>query len=204
MTKNNGIGIIVIQEWWGVVPHILDIAQRFEKEGFIVYVPDLYHGESATKPDDAGRLMMALNIKEAARDLEGAVTKLLADPRVTSKKVGVVGFCMGGQLALYAASLTPLIGACVDFYEIHPNVTPDYANIQCPILGLFGKQDEFITPEKVLELKKNLEIAGVNHTFHSYDAPHAFFNDERPEVFTPEAAADAWSKTLAFFRRHLI
>lgn len=203
MTTSRGPGIIVIQEWWGVVPHILDVAKRFEKEGFVTHVPDLYHGERASKPDEAGRLMMALNIEQAARDLEEAAKKLLTNPNVTSKKVGVVGFCMGGQLALYAASLTPTMGACVDFYGIHPNVTPEYSKIRCPVLGLFGKRDEFITPEKVSALKAELEKAGVTHTFHTYDAPHAFFNNERPEVYNPEAAADAWEKTLTFFRENL-
>lgn len=199
-----GPGIVVIQEWWGLVPHIEHIADRFAAEGFVALAPDLYHGQKTTSPDEAGKLMMALRIEGAARDLAGAIEYLVAQPEVSTKKVGTVGFCMGGALSLFAASANPEVGACVVFYGGHPNVTPDLASLQAPVLGLFAEKDGFVTPERVADLDRQLTSLGKRHAFHTYPAAdHAFFNDERPSVYDPAAAADAWDKTLTFFRREL-
>src|SRR3977135_3397604 len=115
-TSGKGPGILVIQEWWGLVPHIKRVADRFAAEGFTALAPDMYHGKTADEPDGAGKLFMALNIEQAEKDLRGA-TKYLKGHSSTAK-IGVVGFCMGGQLALFAATLDPSIGACVNFYGI--------------------------------------------------------------------------------------
>ena len=200
----SGPGIIVIQEWWGLVPHIEHIADRFASEGFVALAPDLYHGQSAKGPDQAGKLMMALRIDEAARDLAAAIDHLAAERDVTGKHVGTVGFCMGGALSLFAASRNPEVGACVVFYGGHPNVKPDLAALGAPVLGLYAGKDTFVTPDSVKELDRQLTALGKRHDFHTYPlAQHAFFNDERPEVYDAAAAADAWTKTIAFFRREL-
>src|SRR5579862_1855190 len=119
--SGSGPGVIVIQEWWGLVGHIKDVADRFATAGFTALAPDFYKGESTTEPEEAGKLMMALNIAESEKILACAVTTLLQDPSVSSMKAGVVGFCMGGQLSLYAAAVNKKIGAAVDFYGIHPS-----------------------------------------------------------------------------------
>ncbi len=199
-----GPGVIVIQEWWGLVPHIERTADRFAMEGFVALAPDLYHGQSAKGPDQAGKLMMALRIDEAARDLAAAIDHLAAERDVTGQKVGTVGFCMGGALSLFAASRNPEVGACVIFYGGHPNVKPDLATLQAPVLGLYAGNDTFVTPDVVKDLGRQLTALGKRHDFHTYPlAQHAFFNDERPEVYDAAAAADAWAKTIAFFRREL-
>ena len=125
-----GPGILVIQEWWGLVPHIKSVCDRFAAEGFSALAPDMYHGKTASEPDEAGKLFMALNIAQAEKDLAGAA-KYLASHSSTSK-LGAVGFCMGGQLALFAGCTQPSIGAVVDFYGVHPNVTPDYTRLSGP------------------------------------------------------------------------
>ena len=199
-----GPGVIVIQEWWGLVPHIEHVADRFAAEGFVALAPDLYHGQQAKSPDEAGKLMMALRIDDAARDLAGAIDYLVAQPGVAARKVGTVGFCMGGALSLFAASRNSEVGACVVFYGGHPNVKPDLASLQAPVLGLYAGKDGFVTPERVTELDQQLTSLGKRHEFHTYPAAdHAFFNDERPNVYDPAAAADAWNKTLTFLRREL-
>lgn len=104
--SGSGAGVIVLQEWWGLVPHIKDVADRFAQVGYVALAPDLYQGENTTSPDEAGRLMMALNIEQTAGDLQQAVDYLLKHEAVTGDKVGVVGFCMGGQLALLAATVS--------------------------------------------------------------------------------------------------
>jgi len=199
-----GPGIIVIQEWWGLVPHIEHVTDRFAAEGFMALAPDLYHGHQAKSPDEAAKLMMALRIDDAARDLAGAIDYLSTQPEVTEPKLGTVGFCMGGALSLYAASQNAKVGACVVFYGGHPKVKPDLGSLSAPVLGLFAGKDGFVTPEVVNELDKQLTALGKRHEFHTYPgADHAFFNDDRPTVYDPNAAADAWNKTIAFFRREL-
>src|SRR5262245_25781048 len=102
--KGTGPGVVVIQEWWGLVDHIKDVCDRFAAEGFVALAPDMYHGKSTKSPDEAGKLMMALNIDKAEKDLRGAVEYLAGHPATTSAKVGIVGFCMGGALSLFAAT----------------------------------------------------------------------------------------------------
>jgi len=202
--SGKGPGVIVLQEWWGLVPHIEDIANRFAAEGFVALAPDLYHGEKATGPDQAGKLMMALDIERAEKDLAGAIDHLKAQPGVTVSTVGTVGFCMGGALSLFAASKNPEVGACVVFYGGHPNVKPDLAALKAPVLGLWAGKDGFVTPAVVGELDRQLTALGKPHEFHTYpNAQHAFFNDSRPEVYEAAASQDAWKRTIEFFRREL-
>ena len=199
-----GPGVIVIQEWWGLVPHIESIADRLAAAGFVALAPDLYHGRSATSPDQAGKMMMAMRVDEAERDLAGAIDHLAARPEVSSKRVGTVGFCMGGALSLFAASKNPEVGACVVFYGGHPNIKPDLPALQAPVLGLYARKDGFVSPQVVKALDDELTRLGKRHEFHTYpDADHAFFNEQRPEVYDAAASADAWEKTLAFFRSNL-
>src|SRR5829696_10268790 len=100
--SGTGVPLVVIQEWWGLVPHITDVCERFAAEGFVALAPDLYRGESTTEPDEAGKLMMAMNLEQAGKDMGGAVDEvaLLAG----GDRVGVTGFCMGGGLALVLAT----------------------------------------------------------------------------------------------------
>jgi carboxymethylenebutenolidase len=197
-----GPGVLVIQEWWGLVGHIKSVCDRFAAEGFSALAPDMYHGQTASEPDGAGKLFMALNIGQAEKDLRGAA-KYLAQHSSTAK-LGAVGFCMGGQLALFAATLNPSIGACVNFYGIHPNVKPDYARLAGPVLGLYAEKDGFVTPQVARDVDAAIRKAGKQSEIHVYPGvDHAFFNDERPDVYDRAAAADAWRRTLAFFRQHL-
>jgi carboxymethylenebutenolidase len=197
-----GPGVLVIQEWWGLVGHIKSVCDRFAAEGFSALAPDMYHGKTASEPDGAGKLFMALNIGQAEKDLRGAA-KFLAQHSSTPK-LGAVGFCMGGQLALFAATLNPSIGACVNFYGIHPNVKPDYAKLAGPVLGLYAEKDGFVTPQVARDVDAAIKKAGKQSDIHVYPGvDHAFFNDERPDVYDKAAATDAWRRTLAFFRQHL-
>ncbi len=202
--SGGGPGVIVIQEWWGLVPHIKEVCDRFASEGFTALAPDLYHGKSTTSPDEAGRLMMALQIDQTEKDLRGTVNFLLAYPAVSSRKVGCVGFCMGGQLALFAATKNPSIGACVDYYGIHPDVRPDLTKLQAPVLGFFGERDGSVTPDAARELAGTLEALGKDADFTIYPGVgHAFFNDTRKNVYNSEIAKITWNRMVRFFREHL-
>jgi carboxymethylenebutenolidase len=202
--SGEGPGVVVLQEWWGLVDHIKDVAERFADAGFVALAPDLYHGKKADHPDDAGRLMMALNIDRAEKDLRGAIDYLLSLPETSSERVGTVGFCMGGQLSLYAACSNAKVGACVDYYGIHPSVKPDLARLRAPVLGFFGADDPFVSADAARQLKAELETQGKRAEFHIYDgAGHAFFNDSRPEAYNRRLADDSWMRMLAFYREHL-
>ena len=202
--SGGGPGVIVLQEWWGLVDHIKAVADRFAAEGFVALAPDMYHGESTTSPDDAGRLMMALDIGRVEKDLRGAIDSLLARDEVTSARVGTVGFCMGGQLSLYAACENASVGACVVFYGIHPNVKPNLAALEAPVLGFFAEKDDHVPPASVHQLEADLQAAGKTADFTIFEgADHAFFNDTRAEVYDAAYAATCWSRVLAFYREHV-
>jgi carboxymethylenebutenolidase len=122
--------VIVIQEWWGLVDHIKDVCDRFADEGFVALAPDLYHGKSTKSPDEAGKLMMALHIDQAGKDLGAAVQYLLTLGFVPARRL-VLWFLHGWRAALYTATKNQNIGACVVFYGGHPKVKPDLAELAC-------------------------------------------------------------------------
>ena len=202
--SGTGPGVIVIQEWWGLVPHIKEICDRFAGEGFVALAPDLYHGATTTEPDEAGKLMMAMKMDQAARDLSGAVDYLAGLDAATGDKVGCVGYCVGGGLALFLASLKPQIGACVVYYGVLPGAQPDLSRIQGSVLGHFAEHDQWAGPASARELESSLRSLGKQVEFHVYPGTyHAFFNDTRPDVYNAEAAKLSWERTLAFYRQHL-
>ena len=202
--KGNGPGVVVIQEWWGLVDHIKDVCDRFAKEGYVALAPDMYHGQTTKSPDEAGKLMMALRIDQAEKDLRGAIQYLVNYSATTSEKIGTVGFCMGGALSLYAASKNEQVGACVVFYGIHPNVKPDLAHLKAPVLGIYAENDKSTPPEAVRELEQKLNALGKPVEMHIYPGvDHAFFNDTRPGVYDRRAAEDAWRRTIEFFAKNL-
>src|SRR5919199_1357318 len=164
--SGKGPGVLVIQEWWGLVGHIKNVCDRFAAEGFTALAPDMYHGKTADEPDGAGKLFMALNIGQAEKDLKGAAAYLAQHS--STAKLGAVGFCMGGQLALFAGTLNPSIGAVVDFYGIHPNVKPDYSKLSGPVLGLFAEKDGFVTPQVARQLDAAIKAAGKASEIHIY------------------------------------
>ena len=114
-SSGSGKGIILLQEWWGLVDHIKEVADRLAAEGFVVLAPDLYHGEVASSPTDAQKLAMAMKIDQVEKDLRGAISYLTSLEATQGSNVGVVGFCMGGALSLYAACVNSQISACVVF-----------------------------------------------------------------------------------------
>jgi carboxymethylenebutenolidase len=201
-TSAKGPGVLVIQEWWGLVPHIKAVCDRFAAAGFSALAPDMYHGKTASEPDGAGKLFMALNIEQAEKDLRGAATYLAGHS--STAKLGAVGFCMGGQLALFAGCTNASIGAVVDFYGIHPNVKPDYAKLSGPVLGLFAEKDGFVNPDVARGVEAAIKKAGKQVEIHIYPGvDHAFFNDERPDAYNKVAADDAWKRTVDLFKKHL-
>lgn len=202
--SGHGPGLVVLQEWWGLVPQIRDVCDRLARAGFVAMAPDLYRGESTTDPDEAGRLMMELEIERAGRDLGATVEVLRRDPATDGAKIGCIGFCMGGQLALYAACLRPEIAAVVDCYGVHPNVSLDLEACRAKVLGVFAENDDFIPASDVRALEQALSGAGVDAKVLTYiGVQHAFLNDARPDVFDAETAAEAWRDIETFLEAEL-
>ena len=194
----SGPGVIVVQEWWGLVPHIRDVADRFAAAGFTALAPDLYHGQSSTEPDGAGKLMMALNIETAAKDLSGAIDLLVQ--RTGRPKVGVVGYCMGGALALVAAARRPdSVAACAPYYGVigWPSAQPDWSRLAAKVVGEYAEHDDYAGPAASAAFQQTLRDLGHDATLHVHPGTHhAFFNDTRPEVFDAAASATAFARTL--------
>ena len=196
-----GPGVVVIQEWWGLVPHVMDVCDRFAKEGFVAIAPDLYHGKTTTAPDEAGRLLMELDVERANAEIGGAAAHLLSRPECSSTSFGVVGFCMGWELAQYAATSLPKVGAAVSFYGGFKKVPLKWENLTAPILLIYGEMDDGVPASEAAPLEKRLKGMGKSvETVIYRGAPHAFFNDTRPQVYREECARDAWTRTLDLFR----
>jgi carboxymethylenebutenolidase len=194
-------GVVVIQEWWGLDAHIKDVTDRFAAKGFLALAPDLYHGTVTRSPDEAGKLLMALNIAQAEKDMRGAAEHLRG---MTGKPVGTAGFCMGGALSLFSACTNADgVGACVIYYGGHPKVTYDFDRLKAPVLGHWAEHDDFANPTAKL-VESELTRRGKPFTFYTYPGTkHAFFNDTRPEVYAKAAAELSFTRTHEFFQASL-
>lgn len=193
--------LILIHEWWGVTEHIEDIARRYAAEGFLVVAPDLYDGVTTRDADEAARLMAGLSLEKGLISLGIVLDGLRSRAGVTA--VGVTGFCMGGTFALRLACETKL-DAAVPFYGDVPEETGFIAGLSCPLLFIGGEKDAWITSAKMDRLAEALRRHRQNGEVRVYPgAAHAFFNDTRPEVYSPADAADAWKRVIDFLKQHL-
>lgn len=205
VSDGGGPGVVVISEWWGLVPHIVDVTDRFGAAGFTALAPDLYHGDKTTEPDEAAKQMMELNLATAAKEMSGTIDVLVE--RTANPRVGVVGYCVGGGLALMLAAQRPNeVKAVAPYYGLIPweGAQPDWSAIDAKIVGEYAELDEYYTPQLAAELEATLRGLGKDATLHVHDgAQHAFFNDSRPEVYSAEHALEAWERTLTLFREEL-
>lgn len=198
-------GVVVIQEWWGLVDHIKDVCDRFAANGFYALAPDLYHGKTTTEPDEAAKQMMSMELPKAAKDMSGAVDELIR--RGGIPKVGVVGYCMGGALALVLAAERPdAVAAVAPFYGVvsWPSPGPDFEKISASIQGHYAEHDDSAPPEASRELESRLQVMGKDVEFFIYPGTHhAFFNDTRPEVYDAQSSKQAWDRLIPFFKDHI-
>lgn len=202
-----GLGVVVIQETCGLVDHIVDVCDRLAAEGFTALAPDLYHGQTIppAEPDEAMKASMALDLPRASTDMSAAVDFLQSHPAVRGHGVGVVGFCMGGGLALWLATLRPdAVRAVVPFYGIAPQgAEPDWSALAAAVEGHFAENDHAADPDAVAFEARLAELGKDVRVFSYPGTSHAFFNDTRPETYDEEAARQAWVRTLEFLRAQL-
>jgi carboxymethylenebutenolidase len=199
-------GVIVIQEWWGLVGHITAVADRLAAAGFLALAPDLYHGRTASEPDEAQKMLMGLAMDQAAKDIAGAAAYLATRPE-GSGAVGVVGFCMGGSLALWAGTLSQHITAVVGYYPGIPweRMQPSWQNYSGKAALIHADEDEGgASAPGIQQARQLISDAGGDVTVHDYAGTgHAFFNDDRPEVYDEAAATLSWDRTLTFLHDKL-
>src|SRR5512134_2057732 len=200
-------GLVVIQEWWGLNAQIKGVADRMAASGYRALVPDLYRGKVAVEANEAEHLMTNLNFGDAAgQDVRGAVQHL----KSSSAKVGVTGFCMGGALTLLSVANVPEVDAGVVWYGFPPLEYIDATKIKAPILGHFAIDDVPFPIATVDKLEEKLRAAKVSFEFHRYKAQHAFANETAVGAnklpiteYNPQAAEQAWQRTMVFFGKHL-
>jgi carboxymethylenebutenolidase len=197
-TKEKTGGVVLVQEYWGLNDHVRDIGKRLAAQGFRVLAPDLYHGKVTKSAEEAGKIMGSLDWPKALGEIVAAATHL-RDHESSNGKVAVMGFCMGGALTFAAATNIPWLAAAVPFYGVPGEQLADYTKEKAPILAHFAKNDQWATVDKA----KAIQSKVPSMELHVYDAQHAFFNDTRPEVYSPNDAKTAWERSIAFLKQHL-
>ena len=192
----NAPGVVIIHEWWGVNDQIEKTAKRWAEEGFVALAPDLYHGKVVPigKPDEAGAAMKALDFPNAVQEIAAAVEYLRAR---TNGKVAVTGYCMGGALSFATAVNVRGLAAVVPFYGLPGDL--DWSKIDAPVQAHFAREDDWATVGGAQKIKESVKVP---MELHVYDAPHAFCNEQRPEVYNADAAKQSWGRAVAFVRAH--
>lgn len=196
--------VLVVHEWWGLNDHIKHEADLLAKAGYLALAVDLYEGTVAVTPEAAGKAMQAVDGARALAVEKAGLAELTK--RAPGKKLATLGWCFGGghslEASLAAAELgTPVAGTII-YYGLPIDDVAKLKTLKGPVLGIWAKQDGWITPEKVAAFDKALQQAGVPHAFHSYDADHAFANPTGGK-YNPPAAKEADAVRMAFLARVL-
>jgi carboxymethylenebutenolidase len=210
-------GVVMIPDVWGLSDHYRGLARRLADAGFAALAIDPYRKTGRgdfSDPAGAQAWIRELSDPLVLETVQEAIDTLRTHPATGGRKIGITGFCMGGQYALLAACSVRGLAACVSWYGMlryeerndrKPASPLDLApRLACPFLGLFGAEDALIPQSDVEELRRILTAAGKRFEIRSYaGAGHAFFNDTRRDAYRPDAAADAWPRAVAFLRQHL-
>src|SRR3954469_20837473 len=199
LPEGKGPGVVVLREWWGLVPEIKRVCDHFAEEGFLALAPDLYRGETTDQPDEAGQKAMALSMEQAEKDMRGAVDYLAEHEHFDGSGIGAVGFCLGGGLAVWAATVNPKVNAVVSYYYVlMQQGKPDFSKVDAAVLGHFGTADDYVSVEDAKALEQELREGGADVSFHFYEgAGHAFFNDtNRIGTYHEDHAKHSWERTI--------
>ena len=195
-------GVIIIHEWWGLVPHVKEIADRYASLGYVAIAPDLYAGAPAANPDDARRLAMSVTPQNSKKMLDSTGLYLKA---LDLSRIGITGFCFGGTHALNYVCESNEVAAGAIYYATRLPTDEQLAKVSAPLLLIYGDQDHSIKPEQARKLEQTLKSLGKDAQLLMYEgAPHAFSNETNKQNYRPEAAKDAWEKTIQFFNTHLM
>lgn len=196
-------GVVVAHEWWGLEEHFRDFSRQLASHGFAVLVPDLYHGKVTADRAEAATLKASLEIDQAVDEMTAAGAYLRDLPFVADK-VAVLGFCMGGGVALLAACRSDIFATGVIYF---PSIYPDTAeleNLTCPLLFHYGTADSITPRSEIDRITRTLEAAGKSHELELHEgADHAFVNDMHPEHYHQAATEATWTRTVEYLKRHM-
>lgn len=196
--------VVIGHEWWGLDDHFRRLANRLAKEAYVCLVPDMYHGFVTDDPFQAAQRKASLDLDAAARSMVDAVPYLRSLPFVRHDRIAVMGFCMGGGIALLAACRSTEWRAAVIYFQSMFPDPEELQHISCPVLGHYGTKDPFTPPSEANRFKDHLERLGKQVQIYFYEgATHAFVNDMHPEYYNAEAAEASWVRTLSFLQEHL-
>jgi carboxymethylenebutenolidase len=196
--------LVVIQEWWGLDQQTKSIADRFADLNYLTFSPDLYHGELAQLGDAEKAMSLVQKYgPTATEDLKKVFDALKTLPESTGK-LGSVGFCFGGRMSLILGIRRSVDAVCTFYGGGMQQIFDQLDQLHCPVLGLFGDQDQSIPVGTVEQFDQRLDQVGVEHEIIVYpNSGHAFFRDSDPKAYKPEAAKDAWQRVTKFFKKHL-
>lgn len=191
--------LIVVHEWWGLNDWVKEQAKYLGANGYIALAVDLYRGRVTSTRSEARKLKCGLQKDRAIRDMKAAFNYLAARPDIDPKRIGSIGWSMGGGLALQLAVHEPRLAACVVNYGVPPAKRAEIQKINAPILGNFGVLDRGVPAGKVLAFERVMKALNKSVNIKLYPgAGHAFANPNNEKRYRPETAADAWSRILAF------
>lgn len=197
-------GLIVVHEWYGLNDWVKEQTVKLASEGFVALAVDLYRGKVAADAGEAHELSRGLPDDRAVLDLMAGIVYLTTRNDVDHTRVGTIGWCLGGGYAVQLAMHVPRLGACVVNYGALPTDPNDLQNIGAPFLGNFGADDHGITPADVQAFQKSMETLGRKVDIKIYDgAGHGFENPNNKDGYRPQAAEDAWNRTIAFLNKSL-
>lgn len=197
-------GLIVIHEWWGLNNRVKKDAEDFAHNGYVALAIDLYHGKSTVSPDEARKLSGSIQQEQASLDLKSAFDYLKNMQNVDKNKIGSIGWCMGGGYSLKAAIEIPELSACVVNYGRLVTDTETLKKINCPLLGIFGENDQNINPTVVGTFKDALGKAGIKNKIITYPGVgHAFMNPDNPKLYNKQTTAEAKTEISTFLDTYL-
>jgi carboxymethylenebutenolidase len=194
--------VVVIHEWWGLNDYVESLCDRLAQAGFIAFAPDLYHGARPKTQPEAAQQMQMLDTKSALAEI-GDAAAFAAAHDTANGKAGVIGFCLGGALALAATRSVPGIAAVVAFYGLPDLPLDEYAGVKVPIQAHFGKRDDRAKPSVAEQIQKKVQAGGGHMDLYVYDAGHAFMRSTDPQVYDAASAALAWPRAIDFLKSHL-
>src|SRR5271166_141537 len=196
--------LVVIHEWWGLNDWVKQQADHYAGLGYVTLAIDLYRGQVATTPDQAHQIMRGVPEDRAQRDLLAATAYLRSQNFVISKRVGAIGWCMGGGYALDLAVADPRLRVAVINYGHLASDDATLKKIHASILGIFGGQDKGITPDDVHKFESQMKALGKTVDIHIFpDAGHAFENPNSKAGYRADDTAEAWKLTVAFLAKYL-
>ncbi len=196
--------LVVIHEWWGLNDWVKEQASKLADQGYVTLAIDLYRGKVATTPDEAHEIMRGVPEDRANRDLLAASSYLRAQKNVDSKRVGSIGWCMGGGYSLDLALNDPKLKAAAINYGHLATDQAALKKINAAILGIFGGQDRGIPPADVNKFETQLKGLGKTAEIHIFPAAgHAFENPNNKQGYRAEDAAQAWKLTVDFLAKNL-